>query len=315
MALQRSASLQRCHSNFWMHLSDGYRNLAAVVVQSPSASTEPQTLSYQALNCNTRSSALPRGTSPPSLPALAQLLSCNFENGSCCDAKCGVLTQSPARCSHSGTEATASSQDNLKVILVRTVQLFRPYFSWQEKISDVTGGECEEHVCTVPGEGCECRMQDKTRHTATNADTGLISVEAGATSIEVASLSCTGECLFNGVPVFQDPSLYSRTLLQSCNFPRDQDVPPLSGEGELVPDLSLPLCFSHSPFVMLVRRVLPPEELVRVMEELHGLSQGSTAHHLLASVYRMAACSCLVWARLVKKGTVMGLTTGSMKNL
>ena len=131
-----------------------------------------------------------------------------------------------------------------------------------------------------------------------------------------SSLSCARDCLFHDVPVLQDSSLYSKTIF---DFLHNQQCPPLSSlsneasilhseqhqplrtqsDGPLVPCLSLPLCFSHSPFVLLVRRMLCPEELVRIVEELHGMSHCSIAHQLLSSVYTMAACSCLVWARLV----------------
>ena len=296
MTLQVSASLQRCHSNFWLHLSDGYKKLEAVVMRPLS----PAQLGGS-VACHEVCSA---HQSPP-LSSSSQDCSCNAENdlpvSSCCRLKCEAASLSsnfPAiECLGHTTESSASP-GNLEVILTQTLQLFRPYFSWREKVAgNVTDSDCNEDGCAVPSEGSmgsECKFQNGASHHVACAPTRELEADI-STALDSAS-GCSRDCIFFNALVFQNPTLYSRTLLNCC--PPDQHIQLSSGNGnKLVPHLTLPLCIAHSPFVMLIRRALSPKELVCTIKELHGMSQRTFAHQLLSSVYAMAACSCLVWAR------------------
>ena len=225
IAFQSSASFQRCHADFWICLSDGFKKLRTAS-QAQSNSTR--------LCCRTSANA---------------------------------------------------SKEKLAIILARTVQLFRPYFSWRTKtdddkecvkdlnIEDITVGESEA-VDSVRG----CGDGDITE----------------ANDDDYISASCIQHCVFYRVPLCHTPvSSYYTTLLSGLSHvPRGS-----SNELSLVPDLNLQLCFSHSPFVMLVRRLLPHDEFIKMMESLHKQSLSDLAHQLLESVFAMAECSCLVWAR------------------
>lgn len=113
-----------------------------------------------------------------------------------------------------------------------------------------------------------------------------------ATSIAHQGNSCTSDslCIFSSICVSQDPSLYIPTfqkLVVKCHTLH-----------KLVPSLDLPLCCCHSPFVMLVRQLLHPDGFTALVDMLHQKAcLSNVAHQLWASVYAMAECSCLVWAR------------------
>lgn len=104
-------------------------------------------------------------------------------------------------------------------------------------------------------------------------------------------LSCTEHCVLYNPSDLQDSSYYISTILRLSGAHLS---PSLHKESVLLPEVCLPLCFCHSPFVMLVRHLLEPEVFVKLVEDLCG---SSVAQQLLGSVYAMAECSCLVWAR------------------
>jgi hypothetical protein len=89
-------------------------------------------------------------------------------------------------------------------------------------------------------------------------------------------------CIFSSVCVSKDPSLYTPTFQTLCVTDHEQD---------------LALCHCHSPFVMLVRQLLHPEGFMAITDGLHEKSLSNVGHQLWDSVYSMAECSCLVWAR------------------
>ena len=352
MALQASASLQRCHSDFWVQLSHGYKKLEETLLQdggltsaqrtSPSSSkfdchceaglpalSQEGQLHGCPSDCVGSSSVADGGTariclSKGKVDNMGRVAYDTFVTISpgCSPPECVMALEAELRphyISYIGLNAagiegldsdnvkqtsllTAGAAvhnskvkgikrimggllENHKEILIRTVQLFRPYFSWREKVADGTG----DNGCVPCGRGYGC-----ARLAADNCDCRIHGNTSPCTAGKFEGVVCTKDCVFHSVPV-QDSSLYSQTLLHALNGSCVPHTLP-----SLVPHLGLPLCFSHSPFVLLVRRVLLPEELVRVVRELCALSQCHVvACQLLASVYAMAACSCLVWARSV----------------
>lgn len=276
MALQTSASLQRCHSNFWIHLSLGYRKIQEM--------TFPQANS----------------TKP-------------------CSA------------------AVCANAENQKTILSKTVQLFQPYFSWRAKCHENALKESTELQCSPHSEDTEiltCTRSLKSKNAA-NPE-GLTCTDASRDPESTVTSGCTEPCVLyaqdpeqyllhiqqqvsggcrslsvgrglsdSSVPPLEpslEPSASSVPPLEPSLGPSASSVPPLEPsassvpqlEPSLVPDLSFPLCFCHSPFVMLLRHTLSPDAFVEMCAHL---LDNNMAHQLLRSVYVMAECGCLVWAR------------------
>lgn len=110
-----------------------------------------------------------------------------------------------------------------------------------------------------------------------------------------SSECCAELCVFSDVCISQDPSLYAPTILQLAEKCHAPPVPHKT--GGLVPGVSFHLCYSHSPYTMLVRGLLAPDGLTALLETLHRQAWSGVVHQLWASIYAMAECSCLVWAR------------------
>lgn len=246
MALQASASLQRCHSNFWICLSKAYRKLREATV-----------------------------------------------------IDCG----STSHC------RSVRDKEVLAVVLAQTVQLFRPYFTWRVQAGDTAHQDISSCQDASSYEDQDVLSCTETAHRDTTCNAGekhQDSVAANKTDCARPHL-CTVNaadsqaklCIFSDVCVSQDPSLYVPTLQKlagKCHAPPVTHELVTIEQG-LVPGLNLPLCCYHSPFVMLVRHQLRPDGFEALMETLHREALSREAHQVWASVYVMAECSCLVWAR------------------
>lgn len=215
MSLQRSVSLQRCHSRFWVSLSAGYKKLG---MQSWASKFRSVT-----------SNEVPNGSSSSSDAAV----------------------------------------ERLRVILERTVQLFRPYLSWRRHVGK------EKHVTS------EYRLGDNSKMSSDSEAT----VSSGTSERECCTVACTTDC------VFYD-ELNEDKLKEDVSFSSVITGATVDGSSESVPSL----CYDHSPFVMLVKQLLSPEELIKTVIQCTQSLPG-VADHLVNSVYVMAECSCLVWAR------------------
>ena len=99
---------------------------------------------------------------------------------------------------------------------------------------------------------------------------------------------CPDCCAFHGVDDYS--STFLRLATEGSLLPLPQDP------SSLLPALSLPLCLLHSPFVLLVRQLVSIELFAQLMSSPHASSL-SLSRQLVASVFVMAGCSCLVWAR------------------
>ena len=210
--LQTSASLQRCHPDFWVCLSEGYKDL-------------------QLASSETRSVNL------------------------CCSDCDG---------SH------ASVCDNLRTILLRTIQLFRPYLSWRTQSS-------KQSESTEP----ECLCDDKN-HKDLEGDNI-------ACYTDMDSANCTEHCIFFGT---SDLSRYFRTIMFAS-----ESLQEITSDLPIIPNLRFHLCFDHSPFSLLIRHLISPENFTKVAEDLCKCSLSEVARQLVNSIHAMAECSCLVWAR------------------
>ena len=231
IALQTSASLQRCHSEFWIALADAYAKLRTPRDSSINNCTEPHTKTCRSMCCLTR----------------------------------------------------VMSTDDIATVLTNTTRLFKPYFSWRSRPDTDT-----------------TQLSGNSSENAARTEKALEEVTAQLSSPMFSpSDCCSNLCLFRELSV-QDTSLY-----QSCILKGEQGR--YQQEPTLLPRLSIPVCFHHSPFVMLVRQLLSPVGFVQLLtEDSFGTDSVKVSdsvcvkYHfwqLLDSVYDMAECSCLVWAR------------------
>ena len=292
MALQTSTLLQRCHSNFWVHLSRAYGKLRETVLQD-----------------------------------------CGATGDTCSVGNKEILTVLQD-CGGTGDSCPVGNKEILGVTLAQTALLFRPYFTWRLPTAVVSNSEGAVRVdtssCIGALQDTQSTVQQDTAHqdtpSAIHQDTPSAghqdapstvhqdtpssghqdapsTVHQDTTSTVHQDALCSqavskGDstmdielCVFFDVPVSQDPSLYAPTLGMKCNSL------PVTQEHGLVPALDLPLCFYHSPFVMLVRQLLCPDEFITLTVMLHQRSLSCVAHQLWSTIYAMAESSCLVWAR------------------
>lgn len=269
MALQTSTLLQRCHSNFWVHLSRAYGKLREMVLQDCGATGDTCTIGNKTLVVTLTQTAL----------LFRPYFTWRLQTGT------GAVSNSEEvdRSSYSGGVALQDTRET----------------SQQDMAYQDTPSTSSQDILTH--QDTPSLMHQDTPSTAhqdilftVHQDTAHQDIPCSQTVSRTDSTMDVELCVFSAVPVSQDPSLYLATLQRlgaKCHTLL------VTGECGLVPALNLPLCFCHSPFVMVVRQLLRPDGFVTLTALLHQRSLSHVAHQLWASVYAMAQCSCLVWAR------------------
>ena len=271
MALQNSVSLQRSHSNFWTSLSSAYKNLKSV-------------------------------------PTWRNMTSC------CCsdaggsgdgESKGGRDDGTSGEKDH-GQGGGESSESLMCTILSRTVQLFRPYFSWRVNIAHNNVSR-QENADSINTESKELQEQKQLQHpTPSNIRAENHSEDLSCGASISSSPNCTKPCPFYGSLSgdFTSGSEYISIILcnsyrssSRCKEADDRDSSPSHTPLPASPQLQL--CLDHSIFVVLVRGLVSPEDIVVLMEQLQKQSPSSLASLdlLLNTFSAMSECSCLLWAR------------------
>lgn len=273
LALQTSASLQRSHSNFWICLSQAYRKLreATLVFCGSTGCSVADTETLSVVLAQTVQLFRPYFTWRPRTGASeAQVSHPSTSSGEVADIK-GMASRDRDAPSSACQVAQSPGEETLFAHQSTTKSGNTP--SWE-------GATCEDPPLCV------------------RKDSGARNCSGDHSSPVNSSDSCAEPCVFSSVGVSQDPSYvqtFRKLAVKYDALPVTHKL--LTRHQGLLPDLDLPLCCRHSPFVMLVRLLLRPEEFPALSDALHGEGLSGVAHQLWASVYAMAECSCLVWAR------------------
>lgn len=275
LALQTSAGLQRCHSNFWVCLSQAYRKL------------REETLT----DCRST------GCSVSTREALTELLAQTvqlFRPYFTWRLQTGVAEEV-----HISDSSTLSEKSTVpKALSSSTMHQYTPFSAHQSRGETTCQGNESTHQNTSCRHDClSCRgvTCDDTVGTRCQGFQYSNDTRSKTNCCSNSSNYCAEVCIFSGAPVSQDLS-YVQTLWKLVV---DLQAPPkIPGHHcGLVPTLNLPMCCYHSPFVMLLRQRLHPEEFLALSDALHGGGLSGMAHQFWASVLAMAECSSLVWAR------------------
>lgn len=183
-------------------------------------------------------------------------------------------------------------------ILSRTVQLFRPYFSWRVKVADM------EDAVNIGGDDKELRKQQQLQHpTPPSTFRAENHSEDPSPGSSISSLTCAKHCPFygslSGGGSCASGREYVFTVLHSssCGEEEDDHHPPAPSHASLLPCPPLQLCLDHSLFAVLVRGLVSPEAVVQMVEILQGKSPSLGSLKLLCTFCAMSECSCLLWAR------------------
>ena len=281
MALQTTISLKRSHANFWTSLSSAYKDLE---------SARRSRLRLRALcSCDGGGRGVERG--------------CEHKDGSTdggTSAGKGLLRSGSGAC----------SVCLMQEILLKTVQLFRPYFSWRVN-SEVDDASQAQNPANIEEDNIELQEEEQhMHHQGPCTKLGTCSEEQS----NVADFSCTKSCPFFKISQCRggtSSSDYVSTMLRSSSTVvcsgsrgRHESIPDCENPPSLLhaspPPCSGPkLCLDHSLFTVLVRGIVSPTDAAAMMERLQGQSPPflDVLESLLSQFSAMAACSCLLWAR------------------
>lgn len=274
-------SLQRCHSNFWICLSRAYRKLREATLP----------------DCGSAGCCVSdRETLTVVLAQTVQLFRPYFTwrlPTSSSEAKVSHPSEVSAKPKCMASQNTSST---MRQNAPSTAYQSHGEATCQDIKSAHRNTQCDQDNLSCDEATCENTVGTKCQD-AKYLD-GTVS-EANCCSNPVNSLDyCAEVCIFSGVCVSQDLS-YDQTLRKSAVKYQTPPVPhkvPGCRCG-LVPSLDPPVCCCHSPFTMLLRQLLRPDEFPALSDALHGDGLSGVAHQLWASIFAMAECSCLVWAR------------------
>ena len=187
-------------------------------------------------------------------------------------------------------------------ILSRTVELFRPYFSW--KRPSETGGDHLEvsssddelsvrHHCSDHCSSCsdECPFCE--------------GITSGEPTLCPDTLStCSKRCILQQEPLTltkddsgKSSENYVSALASAAECTADEPLVGASGYGRSSSPLPS-VCIDHSLFVAMVRGAVLPAHAGRIVEWTESChQQQSRLDHFARQFAVMAECSCLLWAR------------------